>query len=110
MDPRWVLAVRAAGMLQAGPAAILTPDRRRRLVVLASSMGLRPFDAALVIAIVQDAARAGLDPLGPQTESRLGLIQSARGQTQVTPGLLLALSVALAVAIFGAGVLWLGSA
>ncbi len=55
-DPRWVLAVRAAEQLQ---GAILTPDRRERLVRLGQVLGLSPFDANLVIAVIQHQARRG---------------------------------------------------
>lgn len=58
-DPRWVLAIRAAEQLQ---GALLTPDRRDKLVRLGRVLGLRPFDANLVIAIVQDQARRGYRP------------------------------------------------
>lgn len=55
-DPRWVLAVRTAEQLQ---GSVLVPERRERLVRLGKVMGLSPFDANLVIAIVQDQARRG---------------------------------------------------
>lgn len=59
-DPRWVLAVRTAAEMQ-GP--LLTPEKRDRLVRMAKIMGLRPFDAHLIIAIVQDQARRGVPVL-----------------------------------------------
>ena len=55
-DPRWVLAVRAYSQLQ---GSSLTPTRRQRLIQTAGGMGVRPFDANLIIAIVQDHARRG---------------------------------------------------
>jgi len=58
-DPRWVLAVRCAEQLQ---GAILSPERRERLIELGRVLGLSPFDANLVIAIVQDQARRGYPP------------------------------------------------
>lgn len=73
-DARWVLAVRVAESLDGGRAAVLTPEKRRRLVALATRMGLRPFDANLVIAIVQDSARSGERPMGPEVAGRLSLI------------------------------------
>lgn len=57
-DPRWVLAVRAYSQLQ---GSSLTPDRRQKLIQTAGGMGVRPFDANLIIAIVQDNARRGRD-------------------------------------------------
>ena len=55
-DPRWVLAVRTAERLE---GATLRPERRERLLQLGKVMGLSPFDASLIIAIVQDQARRG---------------------------------------------------
>jgi hypothetical protein len=55
-DPREVLAARTAEQLQGD---VLTPERRQRLSRLASRIGVRPFDANLVIAVVQDRARRG---------------------------------------------------
>lgn len=77
-DSRWVLAARAATWIEGGRAAILTPDKRRRLMKMAESLGLRPFDASLIIAIVQDAARSGKPVLGHDTERRLGIVASGR--------------------------------
>ena len=57
-DPRWVLAVRAYSQLQ---GSSLTPTRREKLIQSARATGVRPFDANLIIAIVQDHARRGKD-------------------------------------------------
>ena len=57
-DPRWVLAVRTAAALQ---GSALTPERRARVMRTARRIGLRPFDANLIIAIVQDHARRRRD-------------------------------------------------
>lgn len=58
-DPRWVLAVRTAEMLQ---GAMLSPERRERIVRMAKMFDLTPFDANMIIAIVQDQARRGIAP------------------------------------------------
>lgn len=58
-DPRWVLAVRVAESLQGD---VLVPEKREVLLKLGRMMGLSPFDANLVIAIVQDQARRGYAP------------------------------------------------
>lgn len=55
-DPRWVLAVRAYSQLQ---GTTMTPERRDRVLRTAASLGVRPFDANVIIAIVQDRARRG---------------------------------------------------
>jgi len=55
-DPRWVLAVRTQSQLQ---GTALTPERRARVMRTARMLGIRPFDANVIIAIVQDQARRG---------------------------------------------------
>jgi hypothetical protein len=57
-DPRWVLAARAYAQLQ---GSTLTYDRRLKVLRTARHLGLRPFDANLIIAIVQDQARRRRD-------------------------------------------------
>ena len=74
LDCRWVLAVQAARELQGGRAGIITPEGRRRLLVVGNRLGLRAFDANLIIAIVQDGARCGEDPLGTSATERLRLV------------------------------------
>lgn len=64
LDPaamREAFAAGVAAALDGGEAAILTPERRRRLVALADRLGIRAFDANLVIAVVQDRVRRGED-------------------------------------------------
>ncbi len=56
-DARWILAARTRERLQGGRAAILTAESRTRLIEVGRRLGLRPFDVALIIAIVQDNAR-----------------------------------------------------
>ncbi len=73
-DPRWVLAVRVNYALDGGRAAILDPQSRAVLIDLAKLLGLRPFDANLIIAIVQDSKRQTGDGLTPDTRARLGLL------------------------------------
>ena len=58
-DARVVFAIDVERSLEGGRAAALRPERRERLVAGAVKRGMRPFDANLVIAIVQDAARRG---------------------------------------------------
>lgn len=114
-DPRWVLAARAAVSLDGGRAAILTADKRRRLMTLARRMGLRPFDAALVIAIVQDAARSGghvpsSTGLAPDFASRLALIRPADAHAGAPASVaFFALAILLASGFFFAAMYWLGA-
>ena len=75
-DARAILAARVREQLEGGRVALLPPERRRDLVTTATRMGLRPFDANLVIAIVQDATRRG-EPLDDaRTTGRLKMVPS----------------------------------
>lgn len=58
-DPRWVLAIRTAELLQGD---ILTPECRERIVRMGKMFNLTAFDANMIIAIVQDQARRGIAP------------------------------------------------
>lgn len=98
VDPRWVLAVAAVRSLEGGRAAILPSEERERLVRLAGALGLRAFDAALVIAVVQDAARRG-DPLGGEVADRLAFIQAPTVRERGVRDLL------VASALLGLGIL-----
>lgn len=82
MDARWVLAARTSQVLEGGRAALLAPDKRRLLVRLGTAMGLRAFDSALVIAIAQDAARAG-EPLTRSAQDRLAMVRPASNADKV---------------------------
>lgn len=86
-DVRLVFAQRVAAHIEGGRAAILRPDVRKRLLVEGSAMGLRIFDANMIIAVAQDASQRGVptdshDVLGQlrflggvqQGESRLKLM------------------------------------
>lgn len=78
---------------------MLTPDRRRRLVRLATRVGLREFDANLIIAIVQDEARTGeaqprTGPPGLPTDGiaardamarRIAMVRPVRRRTYASP-------------------------
>lgn len=74
-DARWVTAARATQAIEGGRAAVLRPEVRARLVSSAERMGLRPFDANLVLAIVQDAARQGKTIQDADTVDRLALVR-----------------------------------
>lgn len=58
-DARVIFATKVQACLEGGRAAILRPQRREQLLALSHNMGFRPFDANLIIALVQDAARRG---------------------------------------------------
>ncbi len=55
-DPRWVVAATTHAQLQ---GSALTHQRRQHVLRLAHRLGVRPFEANVIIAIVQDQARQG---------------------------------------------------
>jgi hypothetical protein len=81
-DPRWVLAVRAYSQLQ---GSALSPERRDRVLRTARHLGIRPFDANVIIAITQDHARRG-EPLS-DAAGTLGVVPLPRQtrHTSATP-------------------------
>lgn len=74
-DARWAFAVTVSQSLQGGRTAALPPASRERLLNTATRMGMRPFDANLVIAIVQDGARSGEGSLAAPVAGRLMLVR-----------------------------------
>ncbi len=58
-DPRWILAKETARVLA---GTVLPYERRLGLMALAQRLGIRAFDANLIVAVVQDRARRG-EPL-----------------------------------------------
>ena len=55
-SPHLVLAGRIAASLE---GAVLPPERRQDLLRFSKSIGVREFDASLVIAVIQDRVRRG---------------------------------------------------
>lgn len=84
-DARWIFAVAVASSLVGGRSAMLPVDARKRLLSRADGMGLRPFDANLVIAVVQDAQREGR-ALSRETQERLTLVRPADPDRIASPG------------------------
>ncbi len=77
-DARWVFAVRVRREIQGGRAAIVAPESRKRLLKLAHRLGLRDFDANLVIAIVQDDARLYPSPAPVPSSAAKGPLAMVR--------------------------------
>jgi hypothetical protein len=101
-DPRWVLALRTAEALE-GP--ILRLEKRQWLLRLGRVMGLSPFAANLVIAVMQDRARRGVgrDDLAYAAAADLALIpasQPRRGQVWATTAAVAALLVMQALVLW----------
>lgn len=89
-DVRLVFASLAAGALEGDRAAILRPHKRRELLAQAARMGLRPFDANLIIAVVQDQARRGEAPAADGATAMLGLFRTERREGFERPWLWIA--------------------
>jgi hypothetical protein len=113
-DARAILAARVVQSLEGGRAAVLRPVVRKNLISAGAALGLRPFDTSLVIAIVQDRARAGVSSAShssPPADTRLNLVNAARGPYSPHTGRTIAWSVvsalALAAAVFTALVRWI---
>ena len=110
-DARLILARRTAEQLEGGRLARLSPMRRRGLERLSTRLGLREFDASLVIAIAQDAARNG-----ERVESNAvgGRLQMVREPTSPARGgawaWRLASATALAAVMLLGLVRWVGGA
>ena len=106
-DARWVFAVLVSKVLDGGRAAILAPDRRRLLMGNAKEMGLREFDANLVIAIVQDCVRTGHERLCPRTEARLAMVRVAQPPFTIQPWQFVVAGIVAGSAIAGMVIMWL---
>jgi hypothetical protein len=78
-DVRVAFAAQAAGALEGGRAAILRPQARRELLSAADHLGLRPFDANLIIAVVQEQARRGESAGSDDVRATLSLFSTRRG-------------------------------
>lgn len=110
-DARWILARRAAEAIEGGRAAILRPEVRASLVATGERLGLRTFDANLILAIVQDDARAGWSHAnGPSCAlpaavvSRIGLVrppsqEPTSERQQIAMRLLLAFAAGAAITV-----------
>ncbi len=72
-DPRWLVAIETSSQLS---GSLLTFERRRKVLAFAQKMGVRPFDANLIIAAVQDRARRGEAP--EHAKSTIALTAPAR--------------------------------
>jgi hypothetical protein len=111
-DARWVFAARVGESLEGHSAAVLPPEKRERLMRLAEVIGLRAFDANLIIAIVQDSVRCGLEPLSRSTADRLAMVAGAGSTTRRAGGWSRAMVVAWAAMLGAMGatalIRWVG--
>jgi hypothetical protein len=87
LDARWVFAASVAREIElsgAPGAGVLSPERRKTLSRLATRLGLRAFDANLVIAIVQDGCRSGEGALSARIGERLTLVRGREDRPVMT--------------------------
>lgn len=106
MDAAMILSRRVREGLDGGAAAVLTPERRRRLVDLAQRLGMTSFDASLLIAVVQDRARRG-EPLDqPALVARLDMLHTRMHRRRFTAALIIVSSVGLAFAMLTLLIRW----
>jgi hypothetical protein len=106
MDAAMIFSRRVRDSLEGGAAAILTPERRRRLVDLAQRLGMTSFDASLTIAVVQDRARRG-EPLDqPALVARLDTLHTRMHRRRFTAALIIVSSVSLAFAMLSLMIRW----
>ncbi len=103
-DPRWVLAARAYSQLQSGA---LSPERRERVMRTSRHLGIRPFDANLIIALVQDHARSGRDLSSAHGVLRLVQSPARKQESRQRAARNLAIAVLCAAALNFALVWWL---
>ncbi|HYE60579.1 MAG TPA: hypothetical protein VD997_01165 [Phycisphaerales bacterium] len=94
-DARWELALEVEESIEGGRAAIIRPEVRRRLVTRATERGLRPFDANLVIAVVQEGARRG----ERASVGRLAVVGPARERARPVSLMVGAVALGLAAAL-----------
>lgn len=104
-DARWAFAVRVAASIEGGRAGILRPAVRQKLVQQATQLGLRPFDANLVIAIVQDSSRTFGSPLSDHAADRLRLVRDPR-EASLQSQRWSPLAVSLAVSLIAVALAW----
>jgi len=74
VDPRWAFAARVAVAADGPVPGTISPERRQRLIAAAGRLGIRTFEATLIIAAIQDRLRSGLPALGPELGVTLGII------------------------------------
>lgn len=109
-DARLMFAQRVSEVLDGGEAAILTPENRRRALRMARLLGMRPFDASLVVAIVQDNARRGVPATMLSRDARLVMVAPSGAGREAAQRVFVRAWVACALAgagaVFGALVMW----
>jgi hypothetical protein len=109
-----LFAATVANSLEGGPAGVLPADSRRRLVAAAVRLGIREFDAHLIIAMVQERARTERTPRARTMQPAERVQRTMRSGSHspdaargVSPATLLFLAIVVAALLFGAAARWL---
>ena len=92
-DARWQLAGETQRALQ---GAVLAYEDRKRLLALANRLGIRAFDANLIVALVQDRARRG-EPLESASDTIEMLPRAVSPRRDWTPIWTAAILIAMIV-------------
>jgi len=100
LDAQDIFSRRIAEQLDGGACALLTPERRDRLVALGRRLGMSTFNSNLVIAQVQDAARRGENLTRPEVQANLDIVQEALHRKRM-----IGAAVAIASMLIGMGLL-----
>jgi hypothetical protein len=98
LDAQAIFGRRVIEQLDGGRCALLTPERRQRLIAVGKRLGMTSFGSNLVIAQVQDAARRGEDLTRPGVQARLDLVQDSLHRKRM-----IGAAVAIAVLLLGMG-------
>lgn len=101
-DLRDLFSARVVGALDGGRAAILRPQVRRDLVAAGVALGMRPFEANLVIALVQDSARRGVGPEHAIARAHLVQVRPAPRKPRRDLWLWVGLTLVMTLALLGA--------
>ena len=106
-NPAQAFAALVSTHIEGGRAGIVRPEARRGLMRAALAAGLRPFDATLIIAMVQDRARRG-EPLGESArDPRLVAVKVPEKKLPLAALASAALTVTLAASMFALVITWL---
>lgn len=96
-----ILTHTIADSIEGGRIALIRPERRRRILHAASLLGVRAFDANLLIAIVQDDARRGVHTT--PDDPRLRLLDPASRRSDAGGWARAAIAQAVAAIVIAAG-------
>ena len=97
-DPTMLLLSEISQNLE---GSILTADRRRAVLIRAESLGIRPFDASLLIAVAQDRARRGESLKGAPNTLQSTILQEQSASGPLIALWMGALSVGVILALLG---------